>query len=440
MREIFEIVGGRPLNGLVKVSGAKNAALPLLISSILSSGRVTIGNVPDLDDIAATIRLLRSLGAHVEQRGDVVTISTPRIESTVAPYSAVKAMRASFWALGPLLARAGEARVALPGGDAIGGRPVDIHLKGLQQMGADVRMQHGVIVARAPGGLRPVRVVMHYPSVGATHHLMMTAALIPGETVLDGAAREPEIVQVAEFLTKMGARVDGAGTSTVTIHGQQVLGDAEVRVQGDRIEAATFLIAGAMTKGDVAITGLSNDQFDLPLSETQNPLSECLRILKAAECDVVVDADQIRVRGPQRLKAVSFETAPYPGLATDIQPLLMAAMTIASGECVVTETVFDNRYVHVPEYRRLGADIRIDGRIAIVSGRDFLSGAPVDGSDIRAAAGLVLMALAAQGRSEVHEIHHIDRGYELFSEKFKTLGAGLTRAPTQEQRELIVGC
>ena len=433
MREIFQIVGGRSLKGLVKVSGAKNAALPLLISSVLSSGTVRLSNVPDLDDIAATLRLLRTLGAKIEQSGDRVTISLSQIESTVAPYSAVKAMRASFWVLGPLLARAGEAKVALPGGDAIGGRPVDIHLKGLQQMGADVRMQHGVIVARAPGGLRPARVVMHYPSVGATHHLMMTAALVPGETVLDGAAREPEIVQVAELLTQMGARVDGAGTSTITIHGQQQLSDAELSVQGDRIEAA-------MTGGRVAVTGLSNDRTSEPLSEQNNPLTECLRVLKAGGCEISVEAQQIVLQGPKKLHAVSFETAPYPGLATDIQPLLMAAMTVAAGECVVTETVFDNRYVHVPEYRRLGADIRIDGRVAVVSGKEFLSGAPVEGSDIRAAAGLVLMALAAQGRSEVHDIHHIDRGYELFVEKLRTLGAEISRIPTQEQRELIVGC
>ena len=399
MREIFQIVGGRSLKGLVKVSGAKNAALPLLISSVLSSGTVRLSNVPDLDDIAATLRLLRTLGAKIEQSGDRVTISLSQIESTVAPYSAVKAMRASFWVLGPLLARAGEAKVALPGGDAIGGRPVDIHLKGLQQMGADVRMQHGVIVARAPGGLRPARVVMHYPSVGATHHLMMTAALVPGETVLDGAAREPEIVQVAELLTQ-----------------------------------------AAMTGGRVAVTGLSNDRTSEPLSEQNNPLTECLRVLKAGGCEISVEAQQIVLQGPKKLHAVSFETAPYPGLATDIQPLLMAAMTVAAGECVVTETVFDNRYVHVPEYRRLGADIRIDGRVAVVSGKEFLSGAPVEGSDIRAAAGLVLMALAAQGRSEVHDIHHIDRGYELFVEKLRTLGAEISRIPTQEQRELIVGC
>ena len=320
MREQYVIEGGRRLEGVVSVSGAKNAALPLIISTILTSEPCRLRNVPDLEDIAVTLRMLRMLGAKASFSGGVLDIETPSIADTVAPYSLVKALRASFWVLGPLLARVGEARVALPGGDAIGSRPVDLHLKGLAALGADIRFSQGAVVAHAPGKLKGAKINLEYPSVGATHHLLMTAALVPGETVLEGAAREPEVVALAELLSAMGAEIEGAGSSVVRIQGRSELGGAELRVIGDRIEAATYLIAGAMCAGNVTVDGISKDA----MGATLDILSQMGASIEAGENSVAVCASD-------RLKAASFSTAPVPGLATDVQPLLMAAASIASG-------------------------------------------------------------------------------------------------------------
>lgn len=433
MRDYLEITGGRRLAGSVCASGAKNSALPLLIAALLSSGRCVLSNVPELDDIGVTVRLLRSLGASVERPPGAVVIDGAGVCGSEAPYGLVKALRASFWVLGPLLARTGMARVSLPGGDAIGTRPVDLHLQGLSKMGAEIVISHGVVIGSAPGGLRPARIKFDYPSVGATHQLLMTASLVPGETVIEGAAREPEIVEVAEFLSRMGAEIEGAGTPVIRINGRRELGGAEQEVCGDRIEAATYLIAAAITGGTADVGGVE-----------QRAIRSTLDLLESAGCTIAAKgsgaASTISISAPPRLSAFEAVTAPYPGVATDVQPLLMAACTRARGVSRINETVFESRFGHVAEYRRFGASIEIDGRLATISGVPTLSGAPVEGMDIRAAAGLVLMGLAAEGKTEVYEIHHLDRGYGDLVGKMRQLGAGLLRVPVQEESELIVGC
>lgn len=429
MQEFLAIEGGARLDGTVRVAGAKNAALPLLIATLLSSGECRISNVPDLDDIAVTLRMLRSIGARADYAEGVATVFIPRVEHTEAPYSLVKAMRASFWVLGPLLARAGEARVALPGGDAIGVRPVDLHLKGLVKLGADIRMSHGSVVASAPSGLHGGRIALDYPSVGATHQLLMTSALIEGETVIAGAAREPEIVNVADFLRAMGAEIEGAGEDTIRILGRRELGGAQIEVIGDRIEAATYLVAGAMTGGNVTVRGIDAE-----------PLAAVLDVLHSLGCETTAHCDGATVVSEQRLGSCSIETAPYPGVATDMQPLLMAAMCTGDGTSAIRETVFESRFGHVAEYRRLGAQISIDSDTATIRGVRSLSAAPVNAPDIRAAAGLILLGLCAEGVTELHDVHHLDRGYDSLIEKFSTLGARLRRSIYHEHRELILGC
>ena len=429
MSDFLSIRGGMALQGQVRVAGAKNSALPLLFATLLTPEKCRLSNVPDLEDIAVTQRLLRSVGAHVEYTNHNLIIQTPEVKSCEAPYGLVKALRASFWALGPLVARCREARVALPGGDAIGTRPVDLHLKGLARLGADVRMSHGVVIASAPGGLRGRKIVLDYPSVGATHHLMMTAALVSGETILKGAAREPEVVDLAKFLSAMGAAVEGAGTTTIRIKGRKDLGGASHEVLGDRIEAATFILAGVVTNGKVNVSGIS------PVC-----LESVLDLLEQAGCSVATTEFSVEVTPPERLHPVSFQTAPFPGIATDVQPMLMAALTRAKGTSRVTETVFENRFGHVAEYRRFGAQIAVAGRIAAVTGVEQLSGAPVEAVDIRAAAGLVLMGLMADGQTDIADVFHLDRGYESFTDKLSALGAEVKRVPAFEKKEVVCGC
>lgn len=446
MPNCISIFGPCRLNGRVRVSGAKNSALPLLFASLLTTEDCLLENVPDLEDITVTLRLLQSLGAKVEYFGHVARIRTQHITASVAPYSLVKSLRASFLVLGPLLARCGEARVSLPGGDAIGARPVDLHLRGLVRMGADIRMEHGVVIARTAGKLRPAKIELDYPSVGATEHLLMTAATISGETVISGVAQEPEIIELAEFLKKMGADVEGAGSGTVRILGREDLSGAAQAIAGDRIEAATYLVGAAATGGKVTVDGISAEQ-----------LGATLEVLQAAGCVVTVAnigregegegegkgaaVDQaITVEAPLHLKSIEVQTAPFPSLATDVQPLIMAASTVALGQSSITETVFENRFGHVAEFRRFGANIELDGNTAKVTGVPALSGAPVDAGDIRAAAALVLMGLIAQGRTEIYETHHLYRGYEALVEKLTQLGARITTSPLQETRELVMGC
>lgn len=427
--DFLTVQGGRALSGHVCVSGAKNSALPLLIATLLTEETCILSNIPDLEDIAVTLRLLQSLGAKAHFSGNRVSITCKKITSSETRYDLIKALRASFWVFGPLLARTGEARVPLPGGDAIGTRPVDLHLKGLTQMGADIRLHHGVVIGRAPGGLRAQTITLDFPSVGATHQLLMTAALVPGETVIKGAAREPEVAELCQFLSRLGAEIDGVGTATLSIRGREQLGAASAEVLGDRIEAATYLTAAAVTGGKVSVSGISADALEATLA-----------YLSEAGCDIELSGSAIEISGPTRLRAVNFSTAPFPGLATDVQPLLMAAMTRADGTSRITETVFENRFGHVAEYRRFGASIELDGRTAIVNGLPTLSSAPVDAGDIRAAAGLVLMGLMADGRTQINETYHLDRGYEGLVDKLKALGANVTRSISFQKKELVLGC
>jgi UDP-N-acetylglucosamine 1-carboxyvinyltransferase len=427
--EVLCVTGGSALSGKVHVSGAKNAALPLLIATLLSREECRLSNVPDLDDIAVMLRLLRSLGGEAHYESHTVTARTLRVKGTEAPYGLVKALRASFWVLGPLLARAGQARVSLPGGDAIGSRPVDLHLKGLVRLGADIRLKHGVVIAEAPGGLSAGKITFDFPSVGATHHLLMTAALVPGETIIEGAAQEPEVVDLALLLSQMGAKIEGAGSSTIQVHGQSELGGAVHEVLGDRIEAATYLIAGAATQGHVTVGGIS------PVA-----LAATLDVLEQAGCTVVREEKAVSVQGRGRLCPVSFATQPFPGVATDVQPLLMAALTRSSGTSEICENVFENRFGHVAEYRRFGADITVDGRVATVRGVPGLSAAPVEAGDIRAAAGEVIMGLMAEGTTQVSDIYHLDRGYDGLVEKLGSVGAQVSRIPSVEEKEVVLGC
>ena len=445
MQEVLCVTGGRRLEGRVQVSGAKNAALPLLIASLLTEEECVFENVPNLEDISVLLRLLRSLGAEFEFHANRVRLRTPKIRCTEAPYGLVKALRASFWVLGPLLARFGEARVSLPGGDAIGTRPVDIHLEGLSKMGAEVRLDHGVVYATAPGGLRPADITLDFPSVGATHQLLMAAALTSGRTVIRGAAREPEIVDVAKFLSSLGAKIEGAGTAEIEISGCRELGfgshQVVHRVMGDRIEAATYLAAAAATGGKVCVEGIAGEDMASVLELFEATGSTVLSSCGLVEADEEKEAvSQVVVSGPAKLEPVSFETAPFPGVATDVQPMLMAMLTRANGKSVIRETVFENRFGHVAEYRRFGADITIDGRVATICGVPSLTSAPVEAGDIRAAAGLAIIALLAEGTTIISEIYHLDRGYDGLVSKLDSLGAKVSRIPALESRELVFGC
>jgi len=337
-------------------------------------------------------------------------------------------MRASFWVLGPVLARTGHARVSLPGGDAIGQRPVDLHLNGLHRMGADIRFQNGSVFASAPGGLSGANIELDFPSVGATHQLLMTASLVEGETIIAGAAREPEIVEVAQFLTLMGAEIEGAGSSRIVVRGKKELAGGKISVLGDRIEAATYLTAAAMTHGHVSVSGIE------PVA-----LSGVLEIFQQMGCRVEISNGVISLSADSH-KGVVFETAPFPGVATDTQPMLLAAMTNADGEGQVTETIFENRFGHAHEFKKFGADISIAGRVCKVRGVKDLVGAVVDAGDIRAAAALVLMGLISKGESQIYEIHHLDRGYERMVDKFRALGAEVKRVPAFDGLESVIGC
>ena len=429
MDKYISVVGGNPLFGSVHISGSKNAALPLLISTILNENTCELNNVPLLEDISVLTLLLKSLGATVEIKGNDIKVTSANLTKSEARYGLVKALRASFLILGPLIARLGEARVSLPGGDTIGSRPVDIHLDGLSAMGVEWKIEHGVVIAKAPNGLKPCEISLSFPSVGATEHLMMTAALIPGTTVIENAAREPEITELASFLSKMGATIEGAGSSTLVIHGQYKLSSAKQSVSGDRIEAATYLCAAAITGGNIKVNGIS-----------PNSLHSTLKLLERTGCEISTEELAVKIESPKRLKPISFFTGPFPGVATDIQPLIMAILVIASGKSSVTETVFDKRFAHVGEYRRFGAEILLDGNQAIIEGKDKVTAAPVEGTDIRAASGLVILALAAKGRSSIGQIFHIERGYERFVEKLRNLGADIDVVLSTENRDIVVGC
>jgi len=429
LEDILCIDGPVRIAGEVKVGGAKNAVLPLIFASLLTKEKVILRNVPDLSDISVTMRLLKSFGTKCSFENGVLTLETEEIKSFEAPYSAVKALRASFWAMGPLIARAKNARVPLPGGDAIGTRPVDLHLKGFSKLGAEIRMQNGVIIAEAISKLRGAEINLDFPSVGATHNIMMCAALIPDKTIITGAAREPEVVALAELLSLMGAEINGAGSDSIEIIGKKELKGVDFTVIGDRIEAATYLAAAAATQGEVLVKGVD-----------PQALEEELKLLVEMGCDVISTANTIHLRSEKKLKAVDFETSPHPGVATDVQAIFMAALAKADGTSRIVEGVFESRYGHVAEYKRFGAEIEVDSRQALITGQEKLSAAPVEGRDIRAAAGCVILGLMAKGTTQVREIHHLDRGYDNIVNKFRALGANITRLPSVESRELIIGC
>ncbi|MDJ0803085.1 MAG: UDP-N-acetylglucosamine 1-carboxyvinyltransferase [Desulfobacterales bacterium] len=409
------VKGGRRLEGTVAISGAKNAALPILAASLLTDGTCRFTNVPDLRDITSIIQLLQSLGARVERRADEVVVSAASLASSEAPYNLVRKMRASILVLGPLLARLQHARVSLPGGCAIGARPINLHLKGLALLGAEIDLQHGYVEARAKR-LKGAEIYFDTVSVTGTENLLMAAALAEGVTVLRNAAREPEVVALAAVLNRMGARIEGAGTAVVKIEGVDHLDAVEAAIIPDRIEAGTFMVAAALTAGDVTLT-------------------DCEREHLGAVCDKLVQAgariDQtpggIRVQGDRPITSLDIRTQTYPGFPTDMQAQFMVLMSVANGQSIIAETIFENRFIHVSELKRLGADIVVSGDTAVIRGRAALSGAPVMASDLRASASLVLAGLVAEGVTEVHRVYHLDRGYERIEAKLQQLGASIWR-------------
>ena len=409
------IEGGVPLKGEVAVSAAKNAALPALAAALLTSDRLTLTNVPDLGDVRTMLKLLATLGAVVTRRGPEATVTVERVGSDLAPYELVSTMRASVLVLGPLVARHGSARVALPGGCAIGVRPIDQHLKGLASLGAEIAIENGYVVARA-SRLKGARIATDLVTVTGTENLMMAAALAEGTTIIENAAREPEVGDLAALLTAMGARLHGVGTERIEIEGVRELNGAVHRVVPDRIEAGTLLVAGAITRGDVRVTDMVPDHVAAVLA-------------KLEECGATVETGPswVRVRADDRPRPADIVTSPFPGFPTDMQAQLMTLLGLADGESKVTETIFENRYMHAAELARMGARISTEGSVAVIRGVKTYQGAPVMASDLRASAALVLAGVAARGRTEVSRIYHLDRGYERLETKLGALGARIER-------------
>jgi UDP-N-acetylglucosamine 1-carboxyvinyltransferase len=413
--EAFLVKGGVRLEGEVRADGAKNAALPLLAAALLTGGECVIGRLPGLTDVATMLRLLADLGVRVTREGPTVTLKADALTAHEAPYDRVKTMRASILVLGPLVARLGAARVSLPGGCAIGARPINLHLEGLARMGADVRIEHGYVVARARR-LKGARHYFDFPTVTGTMNLMMAATLAEGVTILENAACEPEVADLAAFLNACGARVSGAGTDRVAVEGVDALHGAAHDMISDRIEAGTLLLAGAITGGDVAVTEVRPAHLEALIQK-----------LREAGAQVDVEGTRIRVRTPGRLSGVDVRTLPHPGFPTDLQAQMMALMTVSQGVSIITETIFEQRFMHVAELLRMGADIRLEGQNAVVHGVPSLSGAEVMATDLRASAGLVLAGLVAEGETWVRRIYHLDRGYERLEEKLDALGASVAR-------------
>jgi UDP-N-acetylglucosamine 1-carboxyvinyltransferase len=415
----FVIRGGNPLLGTVRISGAKNAALPAMAAALLTEEAVTLENVPQVRDIETTRKLLAAMGAEVElgygRAQHRTTICAQKLASPEASYELVKTMRASTLVLGPLVARCGRARVSLPGGCAIGARPIDLHIKGLERLGASIVQEHGYVEARADR-LKGAEIVFDKITVTGTEDLLMAATLAEGETVMQNCAREPEVADLADLLNKMGAKVEGAGTPTIRVRGVSKLGGARHRIIPDRIEAATFIIAGALTGGDLNISGCEPSQ-----------LGALLQKLQEVGVRTKINRDCVRVEGSSQLKAADVITEEYPGFPTDMQAQYMALATQAEGTSVVTENIFENRFMHAQEMVRMGANIKIEGRRAVVRGKTPLSGAAVLASDLRASASLVIAALVAEGETIIDRVYHIDRGYENIEEKLKGVGAQIRR-------------
>ncbi|MDD4238695.1 MAG: UDP-N-acetylglucosamine 1-carboxyvinyltransferase [Desulfotomaculaceae bacterium] len=408
--------GGTCLRGTVKVSGAKNAVLPIIAASLLSEGTCTLQDIPNLADVASICRVIEKLGAQVSRGEKEIIISIPDLKEVEAPYEYVRLMRASFLVMGPLLARAGRAVMPLPGGCAIGTRPIDLHLKGFKALGAKIIYGHGCIEAVA-GGLTGSQIYLDFPSVGATENLIMAASLARGNTVIENAAEEPEIVDLANFLNAMGARIKGAGTKIIRVEGVPSLSGTVHTVIPDRIEAGSFLTAAAITGGDVLVDNVICDHL--------KPVTAKLR---EAGVRVEEHENSIRVSSDRELQPVDIKTMPYPGFPTDMQAQLMAVLCLTRGTSMITETVFENRFMHANELKRMGARIKIEGRTAVVQGVPRLTGAPVKATDLRAGAALVLAGLAADGRTEIGNIFHIDRGYDRLEEKLRGLGADIQRS------------
>jgi UDP-N-acetylglucosamine 1-carboxyvinyltransferase len=413
------IEGGHRLQGEAEMSGAKNAALPILCAALLTREPLTLTNVPQLNDIGTMLKLLAQMGVTVQRDGSVVTLDASGLDNPLAPYEMVKTMRASILVLGPLVARCGEAKVSLPGGCAIGARPVDQHIKGLTAMGADIAVEHGYVVART-SRLRGARLFTDMVTVTGTENLMMAAVLAEGETVIENAAREPEVVDLANCLVAMGARISGAGSDVIRIQGVERLHGATHRIMPDRIETGTYLCAAAATGGEIRLTGTSAAYLDAVVDK-----------LMDAGCDIRTEKspsfEAIVLRAPQRLKAVSIRTAPYPAFPTDMQAQFMAINALAEGTSIIRETIFENRFMHAVELARLGADIRIDGNTAVVQGVAQLDGATVMATDLRASAGLIIAGLVARGETVIERIYHLDRGYERIEQKLTALGATVRR-------------
>ena len=419
------VTGGNTIHGEVTISGAKNAVLPIIDGTLLAEDITVLHDVPKLSDVATIKEVLEILGAKVKIDGHTMTVDSRNLNNYNAPYNYIQKMRASVLIMGPLLARLGKAKISMPGGCAIGTRPIDLHLKGLEALGADIQINHGDMNATAINGkLKGARIYLDFPSVGATEHIMMAAATAEGTTIIENAAEEPEIVDLANFLNSMGANIRGAGTNVIKIDGVEHLHGTTYTIIPDRIEAGSYMIAAAITGGDLLVRNVIVDHI--------KPL-----IAKLEECGVEIseEAGNLRIIGKQPLKAVDIKTMPYPGFPTDMQAQFMALMTVAEGTSVFTETVFENRFMHADELRRMGANIKIDGRSAIVEGVSRLTGCKVKATDLRAGAALIIAALVAEGQTEITELHHIDRGYEDLIKKFQTIGANIVRINDETEAE-----
>ncbi|MES0447647.1 MAG: UDP-N-acetylglucosamine 1-carboxyvinyltransferase [Desulfobacterales bacterium] len=409
------VEGGHALKGEVRISGAKNAALPILVSSLLTDGWNTYSNVPDLQDIQSTKHLLANLGAKIETEGDIIRIDASGLNNHEAPYDLVRKMRASILVLGPLLARLKKARVSLPGGCSIGARPINLHLRGLTRLGASIELKHGYVEASADC-LKGNEIYFDIATVTGTENIMMAAVLAEGVTVLRNAAREPEIVALADVLNKMGGKIEGAGSSVITIDGVSELRPVSVSVIPDRIEAGTFMVAAALTAGDVTLLDCKPDHLEAVIHK-----------LRLTGAHVTVEDKRIRVVGTDEISSVDVKTLPYPGFPTDMQAQFMVLMSVARGFSIISETIFENRFIHVSELKRMGADIKISGNTAMITGVPTLSGAPVMATDLRASASLILAGLVAQNTTEVNRVYHLDRGYDAIEKKFDRLGAAIKR-------------
>jgi UDP-N-acetylglucosamine 1-carboxyvinyltransferase len=414
----FIIQKGAPLKGRVRVSGAKNSVLPIIAASLLPDGQSVIEDIPYLNDVKIMCDLLKSLGAEIEfsDNNTKLKVKPDRIINTIAPYELVNKMRASFLVMGPLLAKTGNAVISLPGGCAIGSRPVDLHLKGFAAMGAQITQGHGYVEARVKGRLKGNRIYLDFPSVGATENIIMAAVLADGQTIIENAATEPEIVDLATYLTSMGAEIKGAGTDTIKVNGVRELKGVNHAVIPDRIEAGTLMVAAAITGGDVVIENVLPDHL--------KPISAKLR---EAGVEISEELSSVHVTAADRIKAVDIKTHPYPGFPTDMQAQMTALMTKAQGTSMVIETIFENRFMHISELKRMGANIKIEGRSAVIEGNERLMGAKVKATDLRAGAALIIAALSAEDETEITDIEHIDRGYVTIDKKLKSLGANISR-------------